>query len=183
MEPGSPQNPPPHACCELAAVPLLLPKKFPLGSLGEISAQAQLLTTARPPLAPGAGLHGGGWGLPHGTPPPEHPWAGETPGGRIWGQDLGAAARGLQEGSKAPPATRTSERSPKKLPGRGGIKGGEKGQKEEEGGRGGKSCSLCLVSSPSAVTQPPNSPSSCHSEAGGDYAEALSRIDSCGTRA
>lgn len=140
LEPGSPQFPPPHACCELAAVPLLLPKKFPLGSLGEICAQAQLLTTARPPLAPGVGLHGGGWGLLHGTPPPEHPWAGETPGGRIWGQDLGAAARGLQEGSKAPPAARTSERSPKKLPGRGGgdKKGGKRAKRRRRRGKGRK---------------------------------------------
>lgn len=80
-----PKSPPPHACCELAAVPLLLPKKFPLGSLGEICAQAQLLTTARPPLAPG-----GGWGLLHGTPPPRASLG--------WGdprrQDLGSGFRG-----------------------------------------------------------------------------------------
>lgn len=50
-------------------------------------------------------------------------------------------------------------------------------------GKGGVLQALCLVSAVSAVTQAPNSPSSCHSEAGGDYAKALSRTDSCGTRA
>lgn len=71
--------------------------------------------------------------------------------------------------------------APKKLLGGGGRR---EGKKKKRGKKAKESPAVfCRVSSPSAVTQPPNSPSSCHSEAGGDYAEALSRIDSCGTRA
>lgn len=177
-----PAPPPPHACHGHAAVALLLPKKFPLGSLGEISAQAQLLPAARPPLSPlplGLGCRGAAGGFPMGPPPQSIPGPGRPQeagfGVGIWGQLL----VGCRRAAKCRRQRARASGHRKSYWG-----GGEKRAKGGGGrGRGGKSCGLCLVSSPSAVTQPPNSPSSCHSEAGGDYAEALSRIDSCGTRA
>lgn len=137
-------------------------------------------------------------------------WVGEVPGfpsiliaGKGWGcPGAGQAQRGLwgckerakplwQRGhgehtrvsAKAHGCVSAQTSGPGKVTGR-GIRGEGREKRKAGGGKGKESPAVfCLVSSVSAVTQPPNSPSSCHSEAGGDYAEALSRIDSCGTRA